>query len=88
MLKNIENCKELTEQEIFHHLAKTTYWFLNAKRVSKNDPMLENITNKTQKYVDLGLKYEDAMLVAFEKESSYFNNLISRISRISENEEE
>ena len=49
--------------------------------------MLENITNKMQKYVDLGLKYEEAMLVAFDKESAYFNNLISRISRISENEE-
>ena len=88
LLKNIENCEELTEQEIFQQLAKNTYWFLNAKRVAKNDAMLENIRNKTQKYVDLGLKYEDAMLVAFEKASSYFNNLIARISRISENEEE
>jgi len=31
------------------------------------------------------LKYEDALLVAFDKEAAYFNNLISRIS---ENEEE
>jgi len=85
LLQNIENCKELTEQEIFQQLAKNTYWFLNAKRVAKNDAMLENIQNKTRKYVDLGLKYEDAMLVAFDKESAYFNNLISRIS---ENEEE
>ena len=58
-------------------MAKTTYWFLNAKRVAKNDAMLENIQNKTQKYVDLGLKYEDALLVAFDKEAAYFNNLIS-----------
>ena len=85
LLQNIENCKELTEQEIFQQLAKNTYWFLNAKRVAKNDAMLENIQNKTQKYVDLGLKYEDALLVAFDKEAAYFNNLISRIS---ENEEE
>ena len=48
LLKNIENCEELTEQEIFQQLAKTTYWFLNAKRVAKNDAMLENITNNTQ----------------------------------------
>ena len=58
---------------------------MNAKSVAKNDAMLENIQNKTQKYVNLGLKYEDVMLVAFDKEAAYFNNLISRIS---ENEEE
>ena len=85
LLKNIENYEELTGQEIIQQLAKATYWFLNAKSVAKNDAMLENIQNKTQKYVDLGLKYEDAMLVAFDKEAAYFNNLISRIS---ENEEE
>ena len=85
LLKNIENYEELTGQEIIQLLAKATYWFLNAKSVAKNDAMLENIRNKTQKYVDLGLKYEDAMLVAFDKEAAYFNNLITRIS---ENEEE
>ena len=35
LLKNIENCKELTEQEIFQQLAKNTYWFLNAKKSCK-----------------------------------------------------
>ena len=85
LLKNIENCEELTEQEIIQQLAKATYWFLNAKSVAKNDAMLENIQYKTQKYVNLGLKYEDALLVAFDKEAAYFKNLISRIS---ENEEE
>ena len=85
LLKNIENCEELTEQEIIQQLAKDTYWFLNAKSVAKNDAMLENIQYKAQKYVNLGLKYEDALLVAFDKEAAYFKNLISRIS---ENEEE
>ena len=85
LLKNIENYEELTEQEIIQQLANSTYWFLNAKTVAKNDAMLENIQYKAQKYVDLGLKYEDALLVAFDKEAAYFKNLISRIS---ENEEE
>jgi len=85
LLKNIENCEELTEQEIIQQLVNSTYWFLNAKRVAKNDAMLENIQYKAQKYVDLGLKYEDALVVAFDKEAAYFKNLISRIS---ENEEE
>ena len=85
LLKNIENYEELTGQEIIQQLANSTYWFLNAKSVAKNDAMLENIQYKTQKYVNLGLKYEDALLVAFDKEAAYFKNLISRIS---ENEEE
>ena len=61
LLKNIENCEELTEQEIIQQLVNSTYWFLNAKSVAKNDAMLENIQYKAQKYVNLGLKYEDAL---------------------------
>lgn len=80
MLKNVENWESLTEKEIIHQLARSTQWFMELKKLAKNDTMLEKIVNKVNKYTQLGLKYDKAMLTVFEKDTAYFNKLITRIS--------
>jgi hypothetical protein len=79
IMENLPNLDSLTQEDIIEQLVKNTQVILELQKLAKNDTMLAKIVNKVKKYTKLGLKYDDAMMVVFEKETPYFNNLYSRI---------
>lgn len=79
ILEDIENKENLTEVDLLSLLAKNTVKFLNLRNIAKDDIMLKKICKLINKYLERGLQEDEAIATTFEKETAFFNKLISRV---------